>query len=308
MKYKKVALIMGGMGAEREVSLQTGKGFASALRELKLPFVEIDAKEDFPQQLQASKVDVALLALHGKFGEDGTVQGICEYFKIPYTTSGVLASALCMDKYFSKQIFIHNKIPTPHFELCDVRKQKLDSYQTKIPFPLVVKPSREGSSVGVSICQNTKAFVPALELAAKYDYEVIIEEFIDGMELTIPIVAGRVLTPIEIVPKTDFYDYKRKYTAGQTDYILPARLPEAILQQCRDLTLKAWEACRVKVYARMDFRISKDMKPYLLEINTQPGCTPTSLLPKSAAHDGISFPQLIEILIENASLDYAGVR
>ncbi len=308
MKYKNVALLVGGMGAERKVSLVTGQAFAKALDQLNIKYTLLDAAEDLPARLEELRPDVALLALHGKFGEDGTVQGLLEYLKIPYSTSGVLASSLCMDKYFSKQIYIQNGIPTPDFEMFNLKKVDAKTANTKLSFPVVVKPSREGSSVGVSICKNLDEFRKGLEFAGTYDYEVLVEDFIDGSELTVPILNGRVLTPIEIVPKTAFYDFERKYTAGATDYFLPARVPESVVEACKMWTQKAWEACRVRVYARMDFRVDKSNRVYLIEVNTQPGCTPTSLFPKSAAHEGIPFENIIAELIESATLDYAGVR
>lgn len=303
-----VALVQGGLGAERDVSLVTGKAFAKALDELGYPYHIIDAREDLPQQLDQSRPDVVLLALHGKYGEDGTVQGLCEYLKIPYSSSGVLASALCMDKYFSKQIYQQNGLPTADFEWIDTRHLSPEQIQTQLEFPLVTKPAREGSSVGISICNNQEELKKGVEAAAPYDYQVLVEKYIDGTELTVPILNGKVLTPIEIVPKTNFYDYTRKYTAGATDYYLPARLPDKVIERCREIALRAWDVCRVRSYCRVDFRIDQQHQPYLMEVNTQPGCTPTSLLPKSAAHDGISFAQVVDTLVQQAGLDYAGLR
>lgn len=308
MTKKKVALIAGGMGAERDVSLVTGKAFAKALDELGTNYELIDAGSDLPGRLQALKPDVALLALHGKYAEDGTVQGICEYLKIPYSGSGVMASAVCMNKYYSKQILKFHDLPTAPFEMFFGKHQKPHAFRTKLPLPVVVKPSREGSTVGISIVRTTEELAPALQLALQYDQEILIEEFIPGAELTVAVLVDRALTPIEIVPKQGFYDYKNKYTAGQTEYILPPRLAPAVVSRCQDLAVRAHRSHQCRVYSRVDFRVTPEGSPFILEINTLPGCTPTSLLPKAAAHDGISFVQLIKTLMDEASLDYAGVR
>jgi D-alanine-D-alanine ligase len=307
MKKKKVALLVGGMSAEREVSLSTGKGFEKALIELGYPYVVIDAGPELPKQLMEHKPDVALLALHGKYAEDGIVQGICEYLKIPYSGSGVLSSATCMDKIFTKEILINHGIPTPKYEIKNFNNSAT-SKDLKLPLPVVIKPSREGSSVGVSIVKTENEIIPALEMARTYDKHVLIEEFIPGMELTVAVLNDLALTPIEIVPKVDYYNYKNKYTAGQTEYILPARLPEKTLEQIKTHAVEAAKVLRVRSYCRVDFRVNPQGLSYIMEVNTLPGCTPTSLLPKAAAHMGIPFSRLIEILVEGAALDYAGVK
>ncbi len=302
---QRVALIQGGMSSERQISLSTGQAFAGALDELGYTYQVIDAGPDLPDQLVKLKPDVALLALHGKFAEDGTVQGICEYLRIPYSGSGVLASALCMNKYFTKQVLIFNHIPTPDFELLRFDEKNLDLSQlTKFQYPLVVKPSRDGSSMGISICQSKDTLQEAVFLAGKYDREILVENFIPGMELTVPILKDRALTPIEIVPEQGFYDFRRKYTAGASQYYLPARLDASLLEQVQELALKTHQACQARVYSRVDFRLGPDKVPYVIEINTLPGCTPTSLLPKAAAHEGIRFSDVVRILVEEASLDY----
>lgn len=308
MKYKKVALIVGGMGSERDVSLSTGKAFEGALKNLNLNYQVIDAGADFPELMSKSDCDVALLALHGKYAEDGIVQGILEYLKIPYSGSGVLTSALCMDKVLTKQTFQQNGIKTAEYQVLNLKgHQAADMSAVYLKPPVVVKPSREGSSVGVSICHKAEDILPAIEFARKYDYQVIVERFINGPEVTVPIVNGKALTPIEIVPKTDFYDYKNKYTAGNTDYFLPARVEKKVLSELKATTEKIFETFNIGTYARVDYMID-EQSPSAIEINTLPGCTPTSLLPKSAEFDGISFDELILKLIEGAHLDYEGLR
>lgn len=310
MKKKNVVLLQGGLGAERDVSLVTGKGFEEALKELGYPYQVIDCKEDFLERITAAKkdfkADVALLALHGKYAEDGIVQSICEYIKLPYSGSGVMGSALCMDKIFFKEVMANHDVPTPDAQI--VEKAQIKGLKLTLDFPVVVKPSREGSSVGVSIVKDASTFNKALEYAAQYDNYILIEKYIPGMELTIAILDGKVLTPIEIQPKVDFYDYKNKYTAGRTEYHLPARLEPKALSKAKDIALKAFHLCRLRTYGRVDFRVDPQGNPFVMEINTLPGCTPTSLLPKAAKDCGISFPQLIETLVEKAGLDYAGVK
>jgi len=305
---KKVVLIKGGLSAEREVSLSTGAGFEQALVELGYPFEVIDAKEDFLNQIVKVKADVALLALHGKFAEDGVVQGICEYLKLPYTGTGVLGSALCMDKVMSKQILRQAGVPTATGYFVDSHQVNIEKIEPQIGFPLVVKPSREGSSVGVTIVKEASHWRAALREAAHHDHMILVEDFIAGLELTVPVLKGRALTPIEIQPKSDFYNYANKYTKGQTEYFLPPRTPGAVTKVVQEIAVKAADALRTKTYCRVDFRVDKSGAPFVIEVNTLPGFTPTSLFPKSAKHEGLGFNQLIEILIENASLDYAGVR
>ncbi len=309
---KKIVLIQGGMGAERDVSLATGAAFESALRELGYSYQVVDAKEDLPIQLSTARstanADVALIALHGKYAEDGIVQSLCEYLRLPYSGSGVLASALCMDKVMSKQLYVQLGIPTAPFEVFNLHQLAADDVQTKIDFPVVVKPSREGSSVGISIVEKSEELRAAVELAGLYDHHILIEKFIAGMEISVPLLAGRALSPIEIAPKEGFYDYKNKYTKGSTEYFLPPRMPASRIAQLKSISEEVFREFRLKAYSRVDFRVDNDFNLFVMEVNTLPGCTPTSLLPKAAAHEGISFPQVIQTLIENASLDYQGLK
>jgi D-alanine-D-alanine ligase len=301
---KKVALVVGGMGSEREVSLKTGKAFATALTKLGYSFVQIDAGPDFAQKMAQQKdIDCALLALHGKYGEDGTVQGILEYLKIPYTGSGVLASALAMNKIQTKKIIRFMGVPTADFQEVDLSKTRLEDIQIEFDFPVVVKPTREGSTVGISIVENRKDLKAALEQAAKLDGLILIEKFIKGMEVTVPIWFGKALPIIEIVPKGGFYDYEHKYTAGGSEHIIPARLPDSIRELCERYAVETFNAVDCRQYARVDIMIENN-RPYVLEINTLPGCTEFSLFPESAAKAGISFEKVIERLVETATTDY----
>lgn len=310
MKKKKVVLLQGGLGAERDVSLVTGRGFESALKELNYSYQVLDCKENLLGDLQeiykTFKPDVALIALHGKYAEDGIVQSLCEYLKLPYSGSGVMSSALCMDKIYTKQILINEELATPPYQV--MSKADISRATSELGYPVVVKPSREGSSVGISIVKEESSFTKALELAAQYDQYILVEKFISGMEVTVPVLGNKVLTPIEIVPKVDFYDYKNKYTAGRTDYILPARISDSVMNKVKAMALRTFQVCRLRTYGRIDFRINEKGEAFILEVNTLPGCTPTSLLPKSAADCGISFNQLVETLVESATLDYLGVK
>tara|TARA_B100000749_G_scaffold279661_1_gene273162 strand:+ start:147757 stop:148683 length:927 start_codon:yes stop_codon:yes gene_type:complete len=308
MAGKKIALIKGGMGSEREVSLSTGNSFEEALKQLNHNYIVIDAKEDLPVQLYNEKPDIALLALHGKYAEDGVVQGICEYMKIPYTGCGLLASSLCMNKLFSKQLFLQNDIPTAPFQVLRKTQPELAVKQISMELPFVVKPSREGSSVGVHIVRETEQILPAVKDAFQYDSELIVEQFIDGKELTVALVDGVAMTPIEIEPKVDFYNYENKYTAGKTEYHLPARVPDKTLAELKEFSEKIYKVFDIRSYCRIDFMANKDHKLFCLEINTLPGATPTSLVPKAAKYDGIDFSQFVQKLIDSATLDYAGVK
>lgn len=305
---KKIVLLQGGLGAERDVSLATGGAFEAALKELGHDYQVIDAREDLPLRLANAKADVALIALHGKYAEDGIVQSLCEYLKLPYSGSGVLASALCMDKVMSKQIYQQQGIPTAPFEIVDLHESKPREITSGLRFPVVVKPSREGSSVGISIVPTPADLTAAIETAAKYDHFILIEEFVDGHEVSVPVLKGKALIPIEIVPKQGFYDYKNKYTKGSTDYFLPPRFPKEAIAELQAISERVFSVCRLRAYARIDFRVDRSFKPYVMEVNTLPGCTQTSLLPKAAAHEGISFAQVIQTLIDCASLDYRGLK
>ncbi len=301
---KRVGVLLGGVGSEREISLKTGTAFIKSLTKLGYPFDAIDVDINFPQIIATKKIDCALLALHGKYGEDGTVQGILEYLKIPYSGSGVMASALGMNKVATKRILTHVGVPTPEFQLFDFKRNPKQKAQLKLQIPIVVKPNNEGSTVGVTIVQNQNDFDDALKLAKQFDPIVLVEKFIDGKELTVPIWIDKALPIIEIVPKGEFYDYTRKYTAGQTEYLIPAEISQEASKKCADYALETFKAVGCRQYARVDIRLDKKNNPFVLEINTLPGCTETSLFPKSAAKVGLSFENIVETLVESATLDY----
>ena len=299
----KLALLEGGMGHEAEVSRATAKAFAAALQSLNYNFVRIEADENLLSKLQQEKPDRVLLALHGKYAEDGTVQGICEYLKIPYSGSGVLASALAMDKLRCKEVLSFYGIDTPAFAVYHRDLQKLEDFRSSVSAPCVVKPVREGSSVGISMVEAETDLLPAIALAAKFDRRVLIEEKMTGAECTVPILNGKALCPIEIRPKQGFYDYKNKYTKGATDYLLPPQLSSEKIDEVKALAERIFKILDLHFYGRIDF-IFHQGKPYFIEANSLPGCTETSLLPKSAAYEGIAFPDLVAALVANARLDY----
>jgi D-alanine-D-alanine ligase len=247
-------------------------------------------------------VDVFFIALHGTPGEDGTIQGILDLLAVPYTGSGVLASALAMDKAMSKTIFRQAGVQTADWifinykiELFD--HQLLNQINTKIGFPLVVKPNNEGSTVGFSIVQKPEELLPALKFAQEYGNETLIETYIPGRELTVSILENQVLPVIEIIPKHGAYDYECKYTKGMTEYQVPAHISDEIRNHVHDQALKAFHALKCTDYARVDFRVSADERTYCLEVNTLPGMTETSLVPKSARAAGIEFDELVEKIL-----------
>ena len=303
-KIKKVALIQGGLGAEREISFISAQAVRKAFDVLDIPYKIIESDVHIAKNLSDLKPDCAFLATHGKYAEDGILQGICEYLKIPYTGSGVLSSALCMDKCFFKNYISQFGIPTSEYQTLNLENQKPQEVVVNIPFPLVIKPSREGSTLGISICKKKQELVPALKKALQYDKKILIESYIEGMELAGSFLTGEVLTPVEIVPKTGFYDYKSKYISKKTAYILPPRLDEKVLKQCKKIVQQTTNILHIRTYCRADFIIKNNTQPLMLEMNTLPGLTAHSLLPKSAQHDGISFNALILKILQGARLDY----
>jgi D-alanine-D-alanine ligase len=304
MKEKRIGVLMGGLSVEREVSLRTGAAVAKALKELGYRIVEIDVQKDLPQRLLAEKVEVAFIALHGRYGEDGTLQGLLEAMFIPYTGSGVLASAVGMEKAFAKQIFVAHGIPTPAHQIFPDAKSAIAAVDAlPFPFPVVVKPSREGSSVGVHICKTRDEYAVAVKDAVKYAGVLMVEQFIKGKEVQGAVLDDEALGVIEIVPAREFYDYEAKYKAGSgTQYIFPARLPPVQYGRVNAACLAAHKALGCSGATRSDVIATESGEVYLLEVNTLPGMTATSLLPKIAAGKGIDFPALCERILLGASL------
>jgi D-alanine-D-alanine ligase len=303
LKKKKVGVLMGGWSREREISLKTGKAILKALTEKGYPAVSVDVGDDIVEKLVKEKIECAFLALHGRFGEDGTIQGMLELMRIPYTGSGVLASALAMHKIMSKRFFLCEKIPTPRFEVFQ-REEIKKGYakRTSLPLPVVVKPAREGSTIGVSIVQKDEELGPALKKAGEYDEEILVEEFMKGKEITVGILENIPLPVIEIVPKSGFYDYYSKYTKGETQYILPARIPREKYLAAQEVSLRAFQQLGCSGVARADLMTDENEDPFVIEVNTMPGMTETSLLPKAAQYAGIPFTDLVERILLGASL------
>ncbi|MBM4140133.1 MAG: D-alanine--D-alanine ligase [Nitrospira sp.] len=306
---KRIGVVMGGQSAEREVSLRSGNAIYNALKGLGYHTVAIDAGPDLCSVLISNKIEIAFLALHGGYGENGSVQGMLEVLGIPYTGSKVLASALAMDKDASKKIFIYHDIPVPPFIV--VRRSELgvlsfklrtqnSELRTDFDMPWVVKPATEGSSVGVSIVRDEMNIREAIEKATSLSEKVIIEKYIDGKEIHIGILDERVLGGVEVRPSLEFYSYEAKYTAGLTEYILPPEIDSKAYEKAKDAAFSAHSALGCKGATRVDLRVDGEGNPYVLEVNTIPGMTETSLLPKIARHAGFEFPTLIEEILRGA--------
>lgn len=294
----KVAVLMGGISAEREVSLSTGRECAAALRAAGYEVAELDAGPDLPLRLVEMRADVAFNALHGRWGEDGCVQGILEWLKVPYTHSGVLASALAMDKERSKAAFRVAGLPVAASIIrC---REEVEAHHV-MPPPYVIKPNNEGSSVGVYIVGKNPNGPP--KLAAEMPDHVMVEAFVPGRELTVTVMGDRALAVTDIV--TDgWYDYHAKYAVGGSRHVIPAEIPQEISFACMDYALRAHQALGCRGVSRADFRWDEEQGPdglILLEINTQPGMTPTSLSPEQAGHCGIGFPEFCAWIVEDAS-------
>lgn len=301
----KVALLAGGSSGEREISIASGKGAQEALEQAGFSVTWIDpAKKDDLKRLVDEPFDVAFLCMHGKMGEDGTVQGFLEMIGIPYTCSHVQASALAMDKAKSKVLYEHAGIKTP----VSISLTKDDSYNVgeiaeKLGFPCVVKPSTEGSALGVEIVENAENLESAISRVFEIDDQMVIEQFIDGMEITVAILGNSETQPlpiIQIVPTGDFYDFDSKYAPGGSQHICPAPLDEELAREIQSYAAKAHKALGCSGVSRSDFIIDKDNQAWILETNTIPGMTATSLLPDAARAAGISFPELCTMLIEFA--------
>jgi D-alanine-D-alanine ligase len=303
IKKKKIGVMMGGLSREREISLRTGKAILKALLERGYHASSIDVGQDIAETLVKEKIEMAFIALHGRFGEDGTIQGMLELMRIPYTGSGVLASALALNKIMAKKVFFCENIPTPTYEvfLREEIEKKMPK-ATSIPIPLIIKPAREGSTIGVSIVREEGELGSALMEAGKYDEEILVEEFMKGKEITVGILEDIPLPVIEIAPKSGFYDFRSKYTRGETDYIIPARISREKYLYAQEISLKAFRVLGCSGCGRVDLMTDENENPFVIDVNTMPGMTETSLLPKAASYAGISFEDLVERILLRASL------
>ncbi len=330
-KKLKVLLLVGGTSPEREVSKSTGKSVYQALLNLGHEVVILDpayginqplevedyfGNQDFVEILNENYLDavnlispteinVAFLALHGKYGEDGTIQSLLELKGIKYTGSKILSSAIAMDKIMSKILFEEYMVPTPeyfHFKIGEYTTEEVNKkIEKQFGYPAVVKPNDQGSTVGLTICKSASQLEEALHNAFEYSERILVEVYIPGRELTVAVIDNEALPVLEIRPKHGIYDYECKYTSGMSEYIVPAEIPEVVAQHLQEVAVQACKSLRCEVYSRVDFRLSPDNKVYTLEVNTLPGMTSLSLVPKMAKAVGITFEQLIDKII-NLSL------
>ena len=299
---KKVLVLMGGTSEEREVSLKSGQAVVKALLERGYQVESLDFNPRVLSDIEKIKPDVVFIALHGKNGEDGTVQGYLDLLGIPYTGSGVAASAIGMDKILTKKILCYEGLPTAEFEIIHKRDFNSTTFAAKslierFGLPIVVKPPTQGSSVGTSIVRNENDLLKAIELALTFGDEVLLERFIAGTELTVAVIGNHepiVLPIIEITAQNEYYDYESKYTPGMSAHIIPARIDNEARELIEKITIKAYLALKCRGFSRIDFILDQNGDPYILEVNTIPGMTATSLIPDAGRAAGISFPELVE--------------
>jgi len=301
----RVAVLKGGRSAEREVSLNTGSQVSAALFERGFDVVEIDTGDDeFISELARAEANVVFICLHGRFGEDGTVQGLCELLELPYVGSGVLASALAMDKVMSKHFYACTGIPTPEYVVLK-RGHELDTefITARLGDKTVVKPANEGSAIGVTIVHEPAELPAAIGHAFTYDRHVLVEKFVAGVEVTVGVLGNEhpmALPTLEIVPEHEFYDYESKYLPGMSRHIIPARVSDDARDTCERLAVEAHTALGCRGMSRSDLIVTSAGEALLLETNTIPGMTSTSLLPDAARAAGIEFPELCLRLVELA--------
>lgn len=305
---KKIGVLMGGLSAERDVSMRSGLAIYQNLQELGYDVVPVDVGRDVVELLKKEKIKFAFLALHGGAGENGAIQGMLDVLGIAYTGSGVLASALAMDKEASKKIFSYHGLHVSPFVIVSRhagsgRGPALASEMPAIDFPLpwVVKPCTEGSSIGVSIVKKESDLKGSLDEAFKFGHRVLVEKFIKGRELHIGVLGDRALGGVEVRTTREFYDYEAKYQSGMTEYIMPPEVDEAAYANAKNMALKAHQALGCSGATRVDFILDEGNTPYILEVNTLPGMTATSLLPKIAKSAGLDFKDLIEEILRLAA-------
>ena len=298
-RNRKVGVILGGPSAEREISRTSGREVVKALRMKGYRVTPIEVREDLAVRLRKQKVGVVFNALHGKIGEDGGVQGLLEVMGIPYTGSGILASALSMDKVLAKELFMRKGIPTPPYKVWTKGQRPKN---VGLPLPLVVKPRSEGSTLGVTIVQRRKELSRAFAKALKFDPTCLVEKYIPGREVAVGILNGRALGAIEIQPKKGFYDYNTKYTPGLAKHLYPARLGNRVYRRALRIAEEASTVLGCEGTPRVDMRVNARGKIYVLEVNSLPGLTPISLLPEIARGEGIDFPDLVEMILDGARL------
>ncbi|MGD9649258.1 MAG: D-alanine--D-alanine ligase [Dongiaceae bacterium] len=303
---KKVAVLYGGWSAEREVSLVSGASVAKGLEEAGYKVSLIDVSRDLSKLLTSltPKPDAVFNALHGQGGEDGTIQAILNMLQIPYTHSGMTASSVAMDKVVAKKILITQNIPVPEGKVASI--EDILAHDV-LPRPYVVKPVAEGSSVGVRIVRDGDNHPPIDKATWQFGKEALVEKYIPGREITVAVMGDKALGVTEIIAATNFYDYEAKYAPGGSRHVIPAEIKKQDYDQAMELALQAHQALGCRGVSRTDLRLDDtkaESRMYVLEVNTQPGMTPTSLVPEQAAYLGISFPQLVSWMVENAACDF----
>ncbi|GEN45177.1 D-alanine--D-alanine ligase family protein [Alkalibacillus haloalkaliphilus] len=303
----KIAVLYGGTSKEREVSLSTGKGIINALKDLDHDVLAIDFD---PSQLnslidQIKDVDLVFIGLHGKQGEDGAVQGLLDLLEIPYVGSGVLASSLAMDKSKAKQVFAMHNIPvakskTYHFK--ETRTQVFEDIKSSFDLPFVVKPNQEGSTLGLTVIETWDQLSEAIQVAFTHDSDIIVETYVQGRELTVAVLGNngdeQALPVIEIVPKSKYYDYESKYAEGGSEHIVPAEISDALTEKILNYSKVAHQSLGCETYSRVDFILNEKLGPVILEVNTLPGMTQTSLYPDAAKAVGLSYAEMIQLFID----------
>lgn len=298
-QFGKVAVLLGGLSAEREISLKSGSAVLQALLARGVNAVAIDANQQTLMQLQEEQFDRTFVALHGRWGEGGIIQGGLESINLPYTGSGVAASAIAMNKVTTKQIWQSYGLPTAKFIVAQDASD-LAAVKEELGFPVFVKPANEGSSIGISRVDSLDQLLAAFEVAQQQDDQVLIEQFIDGSEITIGILNGQSLPVIQIEVDNDFYDYEAKYQSNDTQYHCPAGLSDSFEMEMRALALQAFNVLGAKGWGRVDIMLDQQQNPYLIELNTVPGMTDHSLVPMAAKQAGLSFEQLCWLILESS--------
>jgi len=299
--FRKVAVLMGGWSAEREVSLNSGQAVLDALVRQGINAVGIDADEDICQRLKQENISHVFNMMHGRGGEDGVIQGVLDVLRIPYTGSGVLGSALSMDKMRCKQLWLGLALPTPEYQILG-SEEDCQQAIAKLGFPMMIKPVLEGSSIGISKVKNAAEMLPAWQKATACGGAIMAERFIEGDEYTATILGERVLPMIRLETDNDFYDYQAKYVSNDTRYVCPCGLDELLERDLADLVKRAFAAVMAKSWGRVDFMIDKSGQPWLIEVNTVPGMTDHSLVPMAAKHAGLSFDELVLNILQGAEI------
>ncbi len=289
---------MGGFSEEREISMKTGNAVVTAFKEKGYDVDPIIADRSLWEKIRKSKPDVAFIALHGSMGEDGAVQGLLEWMGIPYVGSGILGSAIALNKTISKQLLTFHEIPTPDFiSISRENPEGLELLRKDLKLPTIVKPASQGSTIGLTVVRHENELEAAVQKAFEHDEEVLIEDYIDGRLLAVGVVGEKILPIVEIKPKGGLYDYEAKYTKGKTDYVVPAPLNHETRKRCEELAWKTHKILRCHGFSRVDLILDKDDNPTVLELNTIPGMTETSLLPMAAKEAGMEFGDLLENIL-----------